>query len=182
MFHPFVDQLSIFHLLSMTYCRRRVNEPFEGATMNCNLVICPAIWCFKQSWLGGRASDRHVSRNKLYLSTLTPAETFCPYGVHTNFSTSRRMSSGTSQPHLRAINAEQKASDSIINPKGFVFPFPLKALMLLHPVKIVWPKDSLTFLLSQLYFKFSDIDDSIVATGSCHEKQETTMKVLGFCQ
>ena len=117
--------------------QRRVNEPYEGATMNCNLVICHAIWCLKQSWLGGRASDRHVSRNKLYFSALTPAETLCPYGVHTNFSISGRISSGTSQPHLRAINAEQKASDSTINPKGFVFRFPLKAFMSLHHVKNV---------------------------------------------
>ena len=133
MFHPFVDQLSIFHLPSMTYCRRRVNEPFESATMNCSLVI----WCFKQSWLGERASDRHVSRNKLYLAVLSPTESVFPYGVHTNISTSGRMSAGTSQPHLRVINAEQKASDSSINPKGFVFPFPLKALMVSHPVKNV---------------------------------------------
>ena len=131
----FVDQLSIFHLSSMTYYRRLVNEPFEGATMNCNLVIYPSIWCSKQSWLGGRASVRHVSRNKLYLAALTQAKSFCTYVVHTNFSTSGRMSSGTSQPHLRVINAEQKASNSSINQKGFVFPFPLKALMLSHPVK-----------------------------------------------
>ena len=34
MFYPFVDQLSIFHLPSITYCRRRVNEPFKGGCDN----------------------------------------------------------------------------------------------------------------------------------------------------
>ena len=98
------------------------------------------MWCFKQSWLGGRASDRHASRNKLYLAALTPASSFYPYWVHTNFSTSGRMSSWTSQPLSRVLYVQQKASDSSINPKSFVFPFPLKALMLWHHVKMCSPR------------------------------------------
>ena len=108
-----------------------------------------------------KASDRHVSRNELYLAALTPPQYFCPY-----FSTSGRMASWTSHPLSMVINTEHQASNSSISPKGFVYPFPLKGRMLSHPVKMC----IMTFLLSQ----FSDIDDSIVATGSCKERQETT--------